>query len=140
MMNDAAEAQRAIARLETVQDGFCALSTLQPSKEGGYIQLSYQGANKFAVLQEVLVWANGAQVSYGDHASHLCDKPACVVREHVVVESPAVNNSRKNCGVIVKCPHGDCEKFISTCQHVPRCIFYVPGFESWEDLLVRGLH
>ena len=35
-------------------DGWCLNSPLAPSKDGGYIQLSGVGANKFCVLQELL--------------------------------------------------------------------------------------
>jgi len=32
--------------LDTRNFGFCKSTTLKPSKEGGYVQLSYGGANK----------------------------------------------------------------------------------------------
>jgi hypothetical protein len=135
MMNDAGVARACLNALHTKSKGFCRLSILKPSKEGGYIQLSYGGANKFAVLQEVLVWSRGEQIPYLHHASHLCDEPACTIPEHIVVETPAENNSRKNCGVINRCPHNDCDKLVSTCTHNPRCIYYIGGYQSWDEML-----
>lgn len=120
--------------MDTVQSGFCSLSTLKPTKAGGYIQVSAQGANHFAMLQEVCLWARGINVSGLDdirsalmrgldsQISHLCDQPACTLPEHVILESAVENNSRKNCGRVIPCPHEGCPKFIQTCVHSPRCI------------------
>jgi hypothetical protein len=138
MMADPAAARDLVARLETEQDGFCRLVKLAPSKKDGYIQLSVAGANKFAVLQEVLLWSKHEMAVEGLHISHLCDKPRCAVAEHVVLESPGVNNSRKNCGKIINCAH--CEKKYIACDHEPKCISYVPGFASWADFMQEGLH
>lgn len=138
LMSDASEAQKQIDALDTVEDGFCRLVKLKPSKENGYIQLSWQGANKYAVLQEVLIWAKGLQAQHGQHISHLCDKPRCAIKEHVVVESPAENNSRKNCGMVIDCAH--CPKKYHACRHQPPCITFVEGFSSWPDFLANGRH
>lgn len=138
LMADAAAAQRLLDDMPTVANGFCRLSLLAPSKENGYVQLSKWGANKFAVLQEVLLWSKGQTAPYGSHVSHLCDKPKCTLREHVVVESPEVNNSRKNCGMVIDCAH--CSKKYLACRHDPKCITFVAGFASWEDFLAGGLH
>ena len=51
-----------------------------------------------------------------EHLSHLCSDSRCMNADHLTVESPQANNSRKNC--IVQCP---CCKFI-LCKHEPRCI------------------
>jgi hypothetical protein len=51
--------------LQAVQQGWCWLVQLKEPKENGYVQVSWKGANKFAVLQEVVVWANGGQVVQG---------------------------------------------------------------------------
>ena len=131
-------ARNILQSLKTQQDGFCQLSILKPSKKGGYVQLSSQGANKFAVLQEVLLWAKGEKAVYGDHVSHLCDKPKCMLPEHMYLESPVVNNSRKNCGKIIKC--ADCPKHYQACDHSPRCITFVERYASWEEFLAEGLH
>lgn len=135
---DPTQAQQKISDLRTEQDGFCLLSVLKPTKENGYIQLSSEGANKYALLHEILIWAKGEHAPDNQHISHLCDKPRCALKEHVVVESPAMNNSRKNCGKIVNCAH--CPKKYIACDHDPKCITYVEGFDSWNDFLARGLH
>lgn len=133
------DAQKEIDSLRVEVKGFCRVSVLKPSKEGGYVQLSGDGANKYAVLHEVLLWAKGEEVQHGvDHISHLCDEPRCTIKEHVVVESPQVNNSRKNCGMILDCAH--CPKKYQACKHTPRCITYVEGFESWQHFVDTGLH
>jgi hypothetical protein len=135
---DADAARQLVAGLNTDIDGFCRLSKLRPSKEGGYVQLSHGGGNKFATLQEGLVWAQGLHLSEGMHISHLCDKPRCTIPEHVVLETPIVNNSRKNCGLTFDCTH--CEKKILACKHNPKCISYVAGFPSWEEFLASEPH
>ena len=58
-MASPATAQRYLDTLTFQVDGWCRLSTLAPTKEGGYVQVSHGGANKFAVLQEVALWAMG---------------------------------------------------------------------------------
>lgn len=138
LKSDPELAREVIEGLATEVDGFCRLSTLRPTKENGYVQLSHDGANKFALLHEVLLWSTGTLCPEGQHISHLCDKPRCVVAHHVAVESPAMNNSRKNCGQLVQCAH--CEKKYSCCRHEPRCIVFTEGYTSWEDFVERGLH
>lgn len=120
--------------------GFCQVATLKPSKEGGYVQLSYDGANKFAVLQEVLLWAKGVtlNVKEGYQCSHLCGNPLCTLPEHVTAESAQKNNARKGCVVWWPCPH--CQLKILICRHDPVCIKFVPGFESWAAFLENGIH
>jgi hypothetical protein len=48
-----AQAQEFLEHLDVAPNGYCLESKLAPSKENGYIQLSYQGANKFCVLGEM---------------------------------------------------------------------------------------
>jgi hypothetical protein len=50
------------------------------------------------------------------HLSHLCGDSRCFNVDHLIVESPVVNNSRKNC--VVNCPH--CSQLL--CKHQPKCI------------------
>lgn len=103
------------------------------------MQLSWGGANKFAVLQEVLLWARGVTLEEkGNQCSHLCGNPLCTLPEHVWPESAQKNNSRKGCSVWVNCPH--CVLKIFICSHVPACIKSVPGFTSWDDFLENGTH
>lgn len=125
--------------------GFCIVSTKTPSKNDGYIQLSHDGANKFATIQEVLLWSKGERLpDHGEsfmHISHLCDTPACLLKEHIVQETPAQNNRRKNCGKLIQCRH--CVKFYSACDHQPRCIQYAAprnGSRTWAEFEANELH
>lgn len=119
--------------------GFCSVVSLKPSKDGGYVQLSFAGANKFATLGEVLLWAGGTTLNVtGDQCSHLCCNPLCKIPAHVVVESAQKNNQRKGCGVVWPCSH--CSKVYLTCPHEPSCIKFVEGYSSWEDFLANGKH
>lgn len=132
------QAQALLDSLATEQEGFCRLSKLKPTKEGGYIQLSWKGANKFAILQEVMLWAKGMYCPYGMHISHLCDNPRCVIKEHVIIETPQQNNSRKNCGQTIQCAH--CDKLYLACKHSPPCITFVEKFGTWDEFLEQGTH
>lgn len=119
------------------------MSKLAPNKDGGYIQISAQGCNKFAILQEVVLWAKGVTVPeprHEWHISHLCDTPSCILPEHMVLETPSMNNSRKNCGQVIQCAHVGCQRFLRACKHDPPCIVYVEGFKSLEDFNENGLH
>jgi hypothetical protein len=135
---DKAYAQRILDRLPIEQDGWCELVTHQPTKKGGYIQVSYRGANKFATLQQVVLWADGLDLLHdGDQCSHRCHRPRCRIVGHVTPESAAENNARKGCLVWIKCHHYD--KFILICMHDPCCIKTVPGFKNLEDFLANGV-
>jgi len=138
-ISDAAVARRILAnyRAQARVDGFCWLSPLKPTKTGGYIQVSAEGANKFATLQELMVWAADMDLEPAQQASHLCCQPACTVETHIVPESAEENNHRKNCRVHVDCPH--CTRKIVICVHNPLCIKYCPGFATWEDFLRDGV-
>jgi hypothetical protein len=50
------------------------------------------------------------------HLSHLCGDGRCFNTDHLSIESPEVNNSRKNCKL--HCPH--CGNIL--CKHDPNCI------------------
>jgi len=118
-------------RVRTTSDGFCKLSKLIPSKKNGYIQVSHNGANKFATLQEVVMWAKGEiRARPGYQISHLCDKPACTNKDHIITESSVDNNSRKNCGAVVSYIQDGEKKYLQACRHFPRCIVFIPGFKS----------
>lgn len=129
-------------------DGWCVLADMQPSKEGGYVQVSYQGHNKILTLQEVSVGASGLQLgadvegSHWQQASHRCCKPKCTTVGHVVVESHEQNGLRKNCLVWVHCPHclGTGEaKAILVCPHAPCCVKHHPAYKSLESFLQNGV-
>lgn len=118
-------------------EGWCKPTTLQPSAGGKYAQVSYQGCNKIAILQHVVLWADGLDVINDQHASHLCNNRLCTTRHHVIPESPEQNNARKGCRVWVDCPH--CPKKILVCLHNPPCIKYAQGFDDMAHLIANGV-
>lgn len=120
-----------------VVSGWCRISLMKPTKRNGYVQVSSGGANKFAVLQELVVWASGSHVGTGEEASHLCHQPLCLCLDHIVPEPRIVNQGRKNCLVWVPCHH--CAKTIFVCPHSPACIKYCEGFDSQEHFLREGV-
>lgn len=137
-------------RQNSEKSGLCLSSRLKPSKRGGYIQVSFKGANKVMTLQEVLLLVAGKDIEVARaegqamvppvvfHASHLCDNPACLIPEHICIEPADVNNSRKGCVVWFQCKgHDGCNKWFLVCPHDPPCIAPIPGTEygSWEELL-----
>lgn len=133
-------AQEFLESLPCVTNGFCVDCLLAPSKVGGYIQLSWEGANKFCTLGEMLGWAAGKYTTRPtDQISHRCHNPRCSIPAHVVVESAADNNRRKGCLVFVDCPHG-CPEKILVCPHKPCCIRFVPGYETWDEFFSGGIH
>lgn len=119
------------------QDGWCEILELVPSKRHGYVQISANGFNKFAVLEEVVIWANGQEVKEGCDASHLCHRKLCCNLDHVVSEPKPLNQSRKNCLVWIPCPH--CPLKIFTCQHSPSCIKFCTGFNNHEQFISEGI-
>lgn len=133
---------RLLGGLQYEKMGECKLCKLKPSKDNGYIQLSALGANKFAVLQEVLLWASGVtQVVRDDNlqCSHRCGHPSCLVPGHVCLESAQKNNQRKNCLVYIDCPH--CDLKILVCSHSPTCLKEIPVcYSNWEDFISNGIH
>jgi len=136
-------AQHIVNRLRVETVGWCRLSVLEASKKGGYIQLSYSGQNKFAALQDCLLWARGLVKGAGEQASHLCDQPRCAIVDHIHPESPADNNARKGCLGHVKCsPYcSRCggRKNISVCPHRPECVRFCEGYSSQHDFLGNGI-
>lgn len=118
--------------------GWCKEVSLVPSKEGGYIQVSWSGVNKFAVLQEVVLWAQGQEkANPNDHVSHLCANPRCKTVGHMVVESAGDNNRRKNCRVHIQCTH--CGLRILICPHSPLCIKHGGSrFVDMDDFVNGG--
>lgn len=117
--------------------GWCRVVPLKESKENGYVQVSWAGVNKFAVLQEVVVWANGSYVRAGEDASHLCHQKKCLNLQHIIPEEKQRNQARKGCRVWVDCNH--CEKKIFVCFHEPPCIKYCAGYRDHEHFLSEGI-
>lgn len=132
-------ARQILEGLDYEEVGWCRLSTLKPTKKNGYIQLSWGGANKFACLQEVVLWAGGGRLLPGEQCSHLCGRPACLGLDHIIAESELENQRRKGCHVWVDCPH--CDLKIPCCGHgQKKCIKYCVGFAGAADFEARGLH
>lgn len=79
-----------------ITDGWCVRVDRKGNKPGdwGYIQVSAHGSNHFALLQEVVLWADGRYCSGGDTCSHLCHHSNCANTNHIITE-PAVNNERR---------------------------------------------
>jgi Zinc-binding loop region of homing endonuclease len=121
-----------------VTEGWCEISLLKPSKANGYAQVSAEGFNKFACLEQILLWAGGGFLGGGQQVSHLCARPQCLRSDHVVAESAVSNNRRKNCVVWIDCHC--CEgKKVLVCQHTPVCIKFCSAFTSMKELLERGV-
>lgn len=135
--------QRARALLQGLpvlrQEGWCMLVSLVPTKGSGYVQLSLDGANKFAMLQQVVLWAQEERLEEGQQASHRCHQPLCKVEGHITPESISANNARKGCLVWIDSPHCPSGKKILLCQHDPCCIKYVPGWNSMEKFIEGGV-
>lgn len=130
-------ARKVLDRLSSSSEGWCQLVRLAPTKKGGYIQVSFGGANKFTTLEQVVLWANGESLLEGEQCSHLCHKPSCRTVGHVVGESVIDNNSRKGCLVWIQCHH--CSKLILLCMHDPCCIKFHEDYASMDDLIDNGV-
>lgn len=131
--------------------GYCYLVDLAPSKEGGYAQVSVDRINKFTTLGKVLGCAAGLYIDevlgrgvlgVKTEISHRCHNPLCTVPAHVLLETSAKNNGRKNCKVFTDCAHSDegCGLKQIVCEHEPMCIKFIEGYETWEEFLELGCH
>jgi hypothetical protein len=140
-----------LARLKTTPYEWCKLVNITPSKTGGYSQVSWAGANKFATVGEVVCWSKGQnKPGLGDpgstaalEVSHLCHNPRCIVPEHIVIESQLINNARKGCPGWIQCSDvcGRCHgrKVIWVCAHEPPCVMFHQQYTSHEELLKNGI-
>lgn len=110
----------------------CHIPVKAPRSDG-YVRWSItKGSTKAAFKQTCgertfylhhLAWyitGNPMPVPTKEHLSHLCGDSRCFNPDHLAVESPTANNSRKNCLVTVECPC--CTSVIWTCRHDPKCI------------------
>lgn len=62
-------------------------------------------------------------------ASHLCGNPGCFNPDHIADETIELNNRRKGCIGLLKCPqHG--EVIADLCDHHPKCIKEQPSPEK----------
>jgi len=140
--NDPSLCVKLLDKLPFMMKGWCKLCTLKPSKAGGYIQVSYEGCNKFAMLQQIVLCASGQDVAEGEDCSHRCGNTACMTVGHIKADSSELNQKRKNCLVWVPCPH-DCG-VILVCQHGEAdgsgcCIKYMADFSSQEDFEANAI-
>ncbi len=112
----------------------CFIPNKKP-RDDGYVRFSVtRGSTKAAFgetcgertfyLHHLTWYAEGNRVPESSttmHVSHLCSNSRCFNIQHLVLEDPRANNSRKNCLVSVACPCG-CKHVFWTCKHTPRCI------------------
>lgn len=113
----------------------CRVLQMSPSKVGGYVQVTVsqamffrQSTTQLKVLAHHLpiMLTCGRRPADGEDASHLCGNPLCIAKEHLIIESKAANQRRKNCPVYIQCPH--CQKILVTCEHNLQC--YKAGVEG----------
>lgn len=140
MMANPSLAQRCLKQYLGVKSGWCDLVSVRSNKEGdnGYIQVSYGGVNKFAVLHEVVLWAQGETCAADMQASHLCNRKKCKKLGHVYPESATENNSRKNCPCWIDCPLHTGKKIL-LCTHRPHCeALCIGDYEGMAGALAGG--
>jgi hypothetical protein len=125
--------ERFLSRM-TINDKGCYIPRKRPRSDG-YVRLSVTRGSTKSALGKVqgertfyvhhLAWyVMGNKVpfsSQSSHVSHLCGDSRCFNVDHLAIEDPIENNSRKNCIASVKCPC-PCQHVFWTCQHEPRCI------------------
>lgn len=113
-----------------ITDGWCVWVYRKDNKPGdwGYIQISANGSNHFALLQEVVLLADGHSSLERDICLHLCHHSNCANSTNIITEPAVDNECRKHCWVHVPCGH--CPKQILICPHSPPCIKFVPGFDN----------
>jgi hypothetical protein len=137
-------------RQNAEKSGLCLMSLLKPSKQNGYVQASFRGANKVMTVQEILLLVSGLDIEARRavgrahvppvlyHASHRCGHPACLIPDHICIESAEENNSRKGCLVWFQCRgHKGCKRWFLVCPHNPPCIKQIPNtnYDTWEETL-----
>lgn len=112
----------------------CFIPNKKPRKDG-YVRYTVpkgstlrafgkQPGEKTYYIHHLAWYVNGREVPENSNTmqlSHLCDDPRCFNVDHIVLETPKQNNSRKNCGVMVQCPCPCQHKFL-VCDHEPKCI------------------
>ena len=135
---DAAYARSVLDKYSTVTEEWCKVVNLAPSKKDGYIQLSSNRANKFAMLQHVVLWSDGRDFRSGEDCSHLCGNTRCTLPSHIITESSQYNQSRKGCKGWCKCR--GCDSITSTCDHEPKCIVYCELYSSYQQFVENVLN
>lgn len=102
----------------------CVLLNMASNKKsGGYIQLSYNGVNKFVTNAKLGALMRAIKTNTWDsytskerlqlQGSHRCANQLCICWRHIVLESATQNNQRKGCHGYVQSPTGD---YAKVCQ------------------------
>lgn len=121
------------------EDGWCRITKKVPTKDDGYVQISFHALNKAMCLHNLAcARQNGPPPLDASEASHLCGRTRCFNPEHLVWESTRANNLRKGCPVWVDCPHEACGLKVNCCTHNPPCIKYLPGVKYQDFVSDRG--
>ena len=117
--------------------GWCVVTRARPTKVNGYPEVMLDGSYCMTLPNLLLALKGHKELVHVSsrvvHASHLCGNPQCVVKEHVVPETPQKNNRRKGCSVWEPCFH--CNVPIFTCPHEPPCIKYHPDYVDMDALI-----
>ncbi|KAK7394070.1 hypothetical protein QQX98_013150 [Neonectria punicea] len=101
------------------RDGYCQITTLKSSQPGRRGQRPVA----FLLHKVSFVAHNNRNPAAGAHVSHLCDNRRCFNPEHLVDESPQLNNGRKNCiGPVFYSDHGNFVFSACPPSHSPPCI------------------
>lgn len=90
------------------------------TKPNSKLSQTGRSAQKAFLLHIISFISLGQPYNNRAHISHLCDNRNCFNPGHLVEESPAVNNSRKNC--IGPNVHQRDKVYSSLCTHTPPCI------------------
>jgi len=108
----------------------CHLLSMKPTKEGGYIQISWKKHNKLMTAHEAAcILQNGPKPPSVEelYASHRCGKSDCCNPVHMVWETREQNEHRKYChnrpkgtAKYIKCEC--CSNIIQPCVHNPICL------------------
>jgi hypothetical protein len=117
--------------------GTCWESTLEPSKQNGYIQVSYKGKKPFCI-HVLSCYDNLERLPNKDEdISHLCHNSKCFNPRHLCIESKIYNQQRKNCKVWHTCPHCEHDKLVCICCHEPPCYKYDPQKRNYCNLEIK---
>jgi hypothetical protein len=99
----------------------CALTQVFTKKNAELHRRGRSAQTAFLIHIVAFVGSRGFNPPAGAQVSHLCDCRTCFNPDHLVPESPQLNNSRKGCAGPVFCQyHG--HLLVDLCPHTPKCI------------------